>query len=28
MLPGLEAAELPADAIQVARILDAWGLKG
>jgi 16S rRNA processing protein RimM len=28
MLPGLEAAELPADAIEVGRILDAWGVKG
>lgn len=28
MLPGLEAAELPADAIEVGRILDAWGIKG
>jgi 16S rRNA processing protein RimM len=26
--PGLEAAELPADAIEVGRILDAWGIKG
>ncbi|HSV35335.1 MAG TPA: ribosome maturation factor RimM [Ramlibacter sp.] len=25
---GLEAAELPADAIEVARIADAWGIKG
>ena len=24
----LEAAELPADAIEVGRILDAWGIKG
>jgi 16S rRNA processing protein RimM len=28
MVPGLEAAELPADAIEVGRILDAWGIKG
>jgi len=28
MLYGLEAAELPADAIEVGRILDAWGIKG
>ena len=28
MLPGLEAAELPVDAIEVGRILDAWGIKG
>jgi 16S rRNA processing protein RimM len=28
MLPGLETAELPADAIEVGRILDAWGIKG
>ena len=28
MLPGLEAAELPADAIEVGRIVDAWGIKG
>ena len=28
MLPSLEAAELPADAIEVARIADAWGIKG
>jgi 16S rRNA processing protein RimM len=28
MLPGLEAAELPADAVEVGRILDAWGIKG
>ena len=27
-LPCLEAAELPADAIEVGRILDAWGIKG
>ncbi|WP_395685431.1 ribosome maturation factor RimM [Caenimonas koreensis] len=26
--PGLEPAELPADAIEVGRILDAWGIKG
>ncbi len=28
MLPTLEAAELPADAIEVGRIVDAWGIKG
>jgi 16S rRNA processing protein RimM len=28
MVPGLEPAELPADAIEVGRILDAWGIKG
>lgn len=28
MTPGLEAAELPADAIEVGRIADAWGIKG
>ena len=28
MLPGLEAADLPADAIEVGRIADAWGIKG
>lgn len=28
MLPGLEPAELPTDAIEVGRIADAWGLKG
>lgn len=28
MLPGLEAADLPADAIEVARVADAWGVKG
>ena len=28
MLPTLEAAELPVDAIEVARIADAWGIKG
>jgi 16S rRNA processing protein RimM len=26
--PGLESADLPADAIEVGRILDAWGIKG
>ena len=26
--PDIEAAELPADAIEVGRILDAWGVKG
>ena len=28
MLQGLEPVDLPADAIQVGRIADAWGLKG
>ncbi len=28
MLPGLDSAELPADAIEVGRIADAWGIKG
>lgn len=28
MLTGLEVAELPADAIEVGRIADAWGIKG
>jgi 16S rRNA processing protein RimM len=28
MLPGLESAEMPADAIEVGRIGDAWGIKG
>jgi 16S rRNA processing protein RimM len=28
MRPSLETAELPADAIEVGRILDAWGIKG
>lgn len=28
MLPGLEPAELPADAVEVGRILDAWGIMG
>ncbi len=28
MMPNLEAAELPADAIEVGRIADAWGIKG
>jgi len=28
MRPPLETAELPADAIEVGRILDAWGIKG
>ncbi|HWP13910.1 MAG TPA: ribosome maturation factor RimM [Ramlibacter sp.] len=28
MLPGLEPAELPADAVEVGRIADAWGVKG
>jgi len=28
MLAGLEPAELPADAVEVGRIADAWGVKG
>ena len=28
ILPGLEAADLPSDAIEVGRIGDAWGIKG
>lgn len=28
MWPGLEAAELPADAVEVGRITDAWGIQG
>jgi 16S rRNA processing protein RimM len=28
VLPALEAAELPTDAIEVGRIADAWGIKG
>jgi 16S rRNA processing protein RimM len=28
MAPGFEPAELPADAIEVGRIADAWGIKG
>ncbi len=28
MLPGLEAVDLPSDAIEVGRIGDAWGIKG
>ncbi len=28
MLPGLESAELPPDAVEVGRIADAWGIKG
>jgi len=28
VLPGLEPVELPADAIEVGRIADAWGIKG
>jgi len=28
MLPGLEADEMPADAVEVGRIADAWGVKG
>lgn len=28
MVPGLEPAELPADAVEVGRIQDAWGIKG
>lgn len=28
MMPSLESAELPADAIEVGRVADAWGIKG
>lgn len=28
MIAGLEPAELPADAVEVGRIADAWGIKG
>ena len=28
MTPGLEPAELPADAVEVGRVQDAWGIKG
>ena len=28
MVPGLEPAELPADAVEVGRVLDAWGIQG
>jgi 16S rRNA processing protein RimM len=28
MIAGLEAADMPADAIEVGRIADAWGVKG
>jgi 16S rRNA processing protein RimM len=28
MIAGLESAEMPADAIEVGRIADAWGVKG
>ena len=28
MFPGLEPAELPADAVEEGRIADAWGIKG
>lgn len=28
MIAGLEAAEMPADAVEVGRIADAWGVKG
>ena len=28
MLPGLEAAELPTDAVEIGRIADAWGIQG
>ncbi|MBY0411745.1 MAG: ribosome maturation factor RimM, partial [Burkholderiaceae bacterium] len=27
-IPSLDPAELPADAIEVGRIADAWGIKG
>jgi 16S rRNA processing protein RimM len=27
-LPGLDSVELPADAIEIGRIADAWGIKG
>jgi 16S rRNA processing protein RimM len=28
MVPGLEPADLPADALEVGRVSDAWGIKG
>ena len=28
MLPGLAAADLPPDAVEVGRVADAWGIKG
>ena len=28
MLTGLDVTELPADAVEVGRVLDAWGIKG
>jgi 16S rRNA processing protein RimM len=28
MLPGLESAEMPLDAVEVGRVADAWGIKG
>ena len=28
MIAGLAAADMPADAIEVGRIADAWGVKG
>lgn len=28
MLPGLESADMPADAVEVGRVTDAWGIKG
>ena len=28
MVPGLEPVELPADAVEVGRVLGAWGIKG
>lgn len=28
MLPGVEPAEMPADAVEVARVAGAWGVKG
>jgi 16S rRNA processing protein RimM len=28
VIPGLDPAELPADAVEVGRVADAWGIKG
>lgn len=28
MLPGLDAADMPSDAVEVGRVADAWGIKG